>query len=173
MKGFLKLKLRLQTKYKNNKLFIAVALVLGVAVGLVIGYGVWHEVDTIEKALVVNVIDGDTIELQDGSRVRYLGIDTPETGEPFADEATAKNQELVEGKMVDLQRGKRDKDEYGRLLRYVYVDGIFVNAELVAQGYATAYIFDPDERYSQVIVQLEQYAKLRERGLWAISEGGR
>ncbi|TSA57881.1 hypothetical protein D4R42_00775 [bacterium] len=43
---------------------------------------------------------------------------------------------------------------------------IFVNAELVAQGYATAYIFDPDERYSQVLVQLEQYAKLRKRGLW-------
>ena len=167
------MKSRLQTKYKSSKLFIALALVLGIAIGLVIGYGVWHEGDTIEKALVVSVIDGDTIELQDGSRVRYLGIDTPETGEPFADEATAKNQELVEGKIVDLQRGKRDKDEYGRLLRYVYVDGIFVNAELVAQGYATAYIFDPDERYSQVIVQLEQYAKLRERGLWAISEGGR
>ena len=175
MKGFLKLKLRLQTKSKSNRILLISAILLGLAIGLGIGYPLWHttSVPVMEQALVIRVIDGDTIELQDGSRVRYLGIDTPEAGEPFADEATAKNQELVEGKMVDLQRGKRDKDEYGRLLRYVYVDGIFVNAELVAQGYATAYIFDPDERYSQVIVQLEQYAKLRERGLWAISEGGR
>jgi len=139
---------------------------LGIAVGLIIGYGVWHENDTLEKALVVSVIDGDTIELQGGHRVRYLGIDTPESGEYYAVEATARNKELVEGKIVELQSGKRDEDEYGRLLRYVYVDGIFVNAELVAQGYATAYIFDPDDRYSQVLVQLEQCAKMRQRGLW-------
>lgn len=161
------MKLRLQTKYKNNKLLITVALVLGITLGLVIGYGVWHEGDTIEKALVVSVIDGDTIELQDGSRVRYLGIDTPETGEPYYSEATARNKELVEGKVVYLQKGKRDRDEYGRLLRYVYVDGVFVNAELVAQGFATAYIFDTDEWYSQILVQLEQYAKMKKRGLWS------
>jgi len=143
---------------------------LGIAAGLIIGYGVWHENDTLEKALVVSVIDGDTIELQGGHRVRYLGIDTPEAGEYYATEATARNKELVEGKIVELQSGKRDEDEYGRLLRYVYVDGIFVNAELVAQGYATAYIFDPDDRYSQVLVQLEQYAKMRERGLWGADQ---
>ena len=160
------MKLRVQTKYKNNKLFIAVALVLGIAVGLVIGYGVWYEGDTIDKALVVNVIDGDTIELEDGRRVRYLGIDTPELGKYYSVEAATRNTELVENKIVELQSGKRDQDEYGRYLRYVYVDGVFVNAELVAQGYAKAYIFDPEGRYSQVLVQLEQYAKMRERGLW-------
>ena len=171
--GSLKLKFNtlLKLKSKTPKLFIAVALVLGIAVGLVIGYGVWHESDTLEKALVISVIDGDTIELQGGRRVRYLGIDTPEPGEYYADEATVRNIELVEGKIVELQIGKRDKDEYGRLLRYVYVDGIFVNAELVVQGYATAYIFDPDDRYSQILVQLEQYAKIRERGLWGAAEG--
>ena len=169
--GLLKLKFNTLLKSKTPKLFIAVSLVLGIAAGLVIGYGVWHESDTLEKALVVSVIDGDTIELQGGRRVRYLGIDTPEPGEYYADEATARNIELVEGKIVELQSGKRDEDEYGRLLRYVYVDGIFVNAELVAQGYATAYIFDADERYSQVLVQLEQYAKLRGRGLWGVGEG--
>ena len=171
--GFLKLKFNtlLKLKFKNHKLFIAIALVLGIAVGLVIGYGVWHQSDILEKALVVRVIDGDTIELQSGHRIRYLGIDTPEPGEYYGSEATARNRELVEGKVVELQSGERDKDEYGRLLRYVYVDGIFVNAELVVQGYATAYIFDPDDRYSQILVQLEQYAKLRERGLWGSAEG--
>ena len=165
--GFLKSKLATLLKSKTPKLFIAVALVLGIAVGLVIGYGVWHENDTLEKALVVSVIDGDTIELQGGRRVRYLGIDTPESGEYYAEEATARNKELVEGKTVELQRGPRDQDEYGRLLRYVYVDGVFVNAELIASGYAKAYIFDPDDRYSQILVQLEQYAKMKNRGLWS------
>ena len=155
----------------SNKLFIALALLIGVGIGLGIGYGVWHaDSSTYEQALVVGVIDGDTVELADGRRVRYLGIDTPESGEYYAENATARNKELVEGKTVELQRGNRDEDEYGRLLRYVYVDGVFVNAELIAGGYAKAYIFDPDDRYSQVLVQLEQYAKLRERGLWGVSE---
>ncbi len=172
--GFLKLKLKHQAKYKNNKLLVirlaVIAIILlGVAIGLFMRYSIWLAPSTpqMEQALVARVIDGDTIELQDSRRVRYLGIDTPETGEPYSAEATAKNKELVEGKVVELQSGKRDQDEYGRFLRYVYVDGVFVNAELVAQGYAKAYIFDSDERYSQVLVQLEQYAKMRERGLWA------
>jgi len=152
----------------SNKLIIAVALLIGIGIGLGTGYGLWHSDDSVyEQALVTSVIDGDTVELADGRRVRYLGIDTPESGEYYADEATARNKELVEGKTVELQRGKRDQDEYGRLLRYVYVDGVFVNAELIAQGYAKAYIFDPDDRYSQILVQLEQYAKMKNRGLWS------
>ncbi|MGB6873819.1 MAG: thermonuclease family protein [Dehalococcoidia bacterium] len=152
----------------SNKLLIAVILLIGIGIGLGTGYGLWHPDDSVyEQALVTSVIDGDTVELADGRRVRYLGIDTPESGEYYAEEATARNKELVEGKTVELQRGKRDQDEYGRLLRYVYIDGVFVNAELIAQGYAKAYIFDPDDRYSQILVQLEQYAKMRERGLWA------
>lgn len=166
----MKLKTRLKFKSSKTLIFVFVALLVGVGIGYSIGHT--DKTPYIEQAAVAFVIDGDTIELVDGRHVRYLGVDTPEAGEPFADEATAMNKELVQGKMVDLQRGKRDKDEYGRLLRYVYVDGVFVNAELVVQGYATAYIFDPDEKYSQVIVQLEQYAKLQERGLWAINKGG-
>lgn len=162
------MKLHHLTKYMSNKLLIAVILLIGIGIGLGTGYGLWHPDDSVyEQALVTSVIDGDTVELADGRRVRYLGIDTPESGEYYAEEATARNKELVEGKTVELQRGKRDQDEYGRLLRYVYIDGVFVNAELIAQGYAKAYIFDPDDRYSQILVQLEQYAKMRERGLWA------
>jgi len=152
----------------NNKLLIALVLLIGIGIGLGTGYGLWHADNSVyEQALVTSVIDGDTVELADGRRVRYLGIDTPESGEYYAEEATARNKELVEGKTVELQRGDRDQDEYGRLLRYVYVDGVFVNAELIAQGYAKAYIFDPDDRYSQILVQLEQYAKMKNRGLWS------
>ncbi|MEA1872263.1 MAG: thermonuclease family protein [Chloroflexota bacterium] len=162
------MKLHHLPKYVSHKLLIAVVLLIGIGIGLGIGYGVWHADNSVyEQALVTSVIDGDTVELADGRRVRYLGIDTPEQGEYYAEEAIARNKELVEGKTVELQRGDRDQDEYGRLLRYVYVDGVFVNAELIAQGYAKAYIFDPDDRYSQILVQLEQYAKMRERGLWA------
>lgn len=164
----LKLKLKAQLKSKILRLLLITAIILGVAIGLGIGYPLWHTTDVpeMEQALVARVIDGDTIELSDGSRVRYLGIDAPESGEYYASEATAKNRELVEGKIVELQRGEQDCDEYGRLLRYVYVNGIFVNAELIAQGYARAYIFNPDERYSQILVQLEQYAKIKNLGLW-------
>ena len=164
----LKLKSKLRPKSKSNRLVLIAAFVLVLAIGFGGGYTLGHTDNTpqTEQALVVRVIDGDTVELADGRRVRYLGIDTPETGEDYSSEASTRNKELVEGKVVELQRGKRDQDEYGRLLRYVYVNGVFVNAELVAQGYAKAYIFDPDERYSQVLVQLEQYAKTRERGLW-------
>lgn len=162
------MKLRHLTKYMSNKLLIALVLLIGIGIGLGTGYGLWHADNSVyEQALVTKVIDGDTVELADGRRVRYLGIDTPESGEYYAEEATARNKELVEGKTVELQRGDRDQDEYGRLLRYVYVDGVFVNAELIAQGYAKAYIFDPDDRYSQILVQLEQYAKMKNRGLWS------
>ena len=164
------MKLHHPVKYLRSKSLIAVVLLIGIGIGigLGVGYGLWHSVNSVyEQALVTSVIDGDTVELADGRHIRYLGIDTPELGEYYAEEATTRNRDLVEGKMVELQRGNRDQDEYGRLLRYVYVDGIFVNAELVAEGYATAYIFDADDRYSQILVQLEQYAKMRERGLWA------
>ena len=172
--GFPKLKLNIQTKLKRSRVVVLAFLLLALAIGLVGGYFLGHASNTleIEQVLVVRAIDGDTIELADGRRVRYLGIDTPELGELYEAEASARNRELVQGKVVELQRGKRDTDEFGRLLRYVYVDGVFVNAELVAQGYARAYIFDPDKRYSQVLVQMEQYAKMRKRGLWATNEGG-
>jgi len=162
------LKLQTLLKSKSSRLVILAIFFFGLAIGLGGGYFLGHTGSTshIEQALVIRVIDGDTIELADGRHVRYLGIDTPEIGEPYANKATAKNKQLVKGKIVELQQGKRDQDEYGRLLRYVYVNGVFVNAELVAQGYARSYIFDPDERYSQVLVQLEQYAKMKKRGLW-------
>lgn len=163
------MKLKLQSKSKTRRIVLAAAFLLALVIGFGGGYSLGHtnNAPAMEQALVIRVIDGDTIELQDGSRVRYLGIDTPETGEYYYSEATARNKELVEGKVVYIQKGKRDRDEYDRLLRYVYIDGVFVNAELVAQGYARAYIFDPDERYSQVLVQLEQYAKMKKRGLWS------
>ena len=88
--------------------------------------------------------------------------------ERYYEEASDKNRELVGGKTVELQRGNRDEDVYGRLLRYVYIENVFVNAELVTEGYARAYIFDHEERYSRVLLQLEEYAKLSKQGIWGL-----
>ena len=126
-----------------------------------------------EKVLVARVIDGDTIELADGRKVRYIGIDTPETVHPnkgqgcYGPEAVARNQQLVEGKVVELQSGIEDSDQYGRFLRYVYIGGVFVNAQLVAEGYAYASSYGPASRFQQVFAQLQQYGKLKGRGLWS------
>lgn len=102
-----------------------------------------------DQVFVSKVIDGDTIELKDGSRVRLLGINTPEKGELYYQEARNKLKELVEGKKVILESDKEDTDRYGRLLRYVFVDDSFVNVELVQEGYAIVYIIKPNTKYEK------------------------
>jgi len=124
-------------------------------------------ITTTEKVLVTRVIDGDTIEIQGGDRVRYIGMDTPEQGEPFYLEATAKNRELVEGKEVRLVKDVSEKDRYGRLLRYIYVGDLFVNAELVRLGYARADRYPPDTKYAELFSRLESEAKQAGTGRWA------
>lgn len=128
---------------------------------------------------VIRVVDGDTIEVKfsDGAteKVRLIGIDTPETVDPrkpvecFGREASVKMKELVEGKTVRLER-KADKNRgsYGRLLRYLYVDDLFVNAEMIKEGYAYAYIKYPfDSKLMEEFKQYEKEARENERGLWA------
>jgi micrococcal nuclease len=166
-------------KLRNNSSLQAILVLIfifGFVIGLFIGWVLPKENKESqvnskeEKAKVIKVIDGDTVVIEGGESVRYLGIDAPEQSEEYYREATEFNRKLVEGKVVELEKGIRDRDEYGRLLRYVFVDGVFVNAELISQGLARAYIFDSSERYSQILVQLEQYAKLKNRGLWKISK---
>ena len=110
----------------------------------------FEEESAMVEATVTRVIDGDTIEVNlEGLiyRVRYIGIDTPEIGEPCADEATEANRQLVEGKTVWLEKDISETDKYGRLLRYVYVDDIFVNEELVRLGLALPSSYPPDMKY--------------------------
>jgi micrococcal nuclease len=121
------------------------------------------------RATVVSVIDGDTIEISGGMRVRYIGIDAAEVypeEEYYGPEASAKNSALVEGKVVTLEKDVSNTDRYGRLLRYVYVDGVFVNAELVRLGYARAVAYPPDVKYQGLFSQLELEAREARRGRW-------
>ncbi len=125
-----------------------------------------------DRFLVTRIIDGDTVELANGQRLRYIGIDTPEmSGDCYAWEAKQKNAELVLNQWVKLVKDVSETDRYGRLLRYVYVgsgpDEVFVNAELVRQGYAFAYTYPPDVAFADLFVQLQQEAREAERGLWS------
>lgn len=129
-----------------------------------------------EVATVVRVVDGDTVHVRLQGReftVRYIGIDTPETVDPRRDvqcygrEATAYNASLVSGKTVELEKDVSETDRYGRLLRYVYVDGRMVNEELVRGGYAFATSYPPDVKYQDRFRALEAEARAKGVGLWA------
>ena len=121
---------------------------------------------------VKRVIDGDTVELENGERVRYIGIDAPETVDPrksvqcFGKEASLENKKMVEGKVVRLEKDISDKDKYGRLLRYVYQGDVFINLELVKRGYAHTYTYPPDVKDSALFLEAEKEAREAHRGLW-------
>lgn len=129
---------------------------------------------------VVKVIDGDTIEIENGIKVRYIGIDTPEIHHPkkdvqcFGKIAAEKNKELVEGKQIRLKKDISEMDRYGRLLRFVYLEEptatgpatLFLNDYLVRQGYALASTYPPDITYASQFKEAEIEARENNRGLW-------
>ncbi len=123
---------------------------------------------------VLDVVDGDTVIIDDAnkSHVRYLGIDTPEIaklhspGEPLAKEALEFNKKLVGGKSVRIEFDKEKYDAYGRKLAYVYVDGILVSQELVANGLATALFIKPNMKRKDIINDALRRAKRNKRGIW-------
>jgi micrococcal nuclease len=120
-------------------------------------------------------MDGDTIQIRLGDRtenVRYIGINTPEMRhptkgeEPGAREATEANRTLVEGQTVRLELDVQERDRYGRLLAYVYVGDMMVNAEIVAQGYAQVMTIPPNVRHQELFLKLQREARLLQIGLW-------
>lgn len=127
-----------------------------------------------QEVKVSRVIDGDTIEIETGQKVRYIGIDTPETVDPrrpvgcFGKEASEANKKIVEGKTVFLLKDVSETDKFGRLLRYVYLKdpSIFVNDYLVRQGYAKASTYPPDVQFDSQFLQAETEARANNRGLW-------
>jgi endonuclease YncB( thermonuclease family) len=126
-----------------------------------------------EVALVTHVLDGDTIDVQIEDktyRARYIGIDSPEDGQPISQEATEFNRQMVEGKKVILEKDISETDRYNRLLRYAYLpDGTFVNAMLVGAGFARAVAYPPDVKFHDYLTQIEQEAQANSLGIWAPS----
>lgn len=125
---------------------------------------------------VVSVTDGDTIAVEfpdhRRERVRIVGIDTPETVDPrksvqcYGPEASARATALLSGRDVLLEtKPDEDRDKYGRLLRYVRLNGVDIGAELVEEGYARAYDWYPHPRM-ETYDALQREAKQGRRGLW-------
>jgi endonuclease YncB( thermonuclease family) len=126
-----------------------------------------------QQAQVARVIDGDTLVLQGGARVRVLGIDAPEMekeGRPadfLAHKAKAVLSDLTLGKMVRLEYDRQRYDHYSRLLAYLFLpDHTFVNAELVRQGLARVYFHSPNFRYRDVLLAAQREALEAQRGIW-------
>ena len=130
---------------------------------------------------VRKIVDGDTIELAGGERVRYIGIDTPETmkrtaggwipvSEPWGKEAKEFNRNLVEGKKVILEFDVTKRDKYGRLLAYVYVEDVMVNLALVTEGLAKVYTFPPNVKYYDQFLSAQKEAQSEGRGMWSGEE---
>jgi micrococcal nuclease len=128
-------------------------------------------------ARVVRAVDGDTIVVDVGGRqerVRYIGVDTPESVKPgarvqcFGNYASRFNHMLVDGRRVRLVTDSEERDRYGRLLAYVYRadDGMFVNAELVRDGYARPLTIAPNRRFADDFQALASEARHARRGLW-------
>lgn len=135
---------------------------------------------------VRRAVDGDTLQIETGERVRLIGIDTPEihTSNKLYKDSQRTSQDvrtiqelgrrswdftkkLVEGKRVSLEFDVEKHDKYGRLLAYVYLrDGTFVNAEIVKQGYASLMTYPPNVKYADLFLKLYREAQENHRGLW-------
>lgn len=159
---------------KGNKDPVIVILFILVACGLYLYYSYDNDKIETDEYRVIEVIDGDTIVIDDGreTSVRYIGIDSPEiqhegsAGDPLADKASLFNEQLLEDNVVRLEYDKEKYDNFGRLLAYVYSDEKFVNIELVENGLAKKFIFEPNDRYEQEIVNAQDEAKSDRVGMW-------
>lgn len=139
---------------------------------------------------VSRVVDGDTLKLSDGERVRLIGVDTPEVHysdklsrdakksgtdvaaiQAMGQKASDFTKNLVSGKKVRLEFDAKRRDRYGRLLAYVYLeDGTFVNAKIIEEGYAQIMTIPPNVKYSDLFLKLEREAREKGKGLWTTSK---
>jgi len=140
--------------------------------------------ESLQKALVVKVIDGDTIEIETGERVRFIGVDTPETVHPkksiqcYGREASNKMKSLLSNKWIYLEKDVSETDRYGRLLRYIYLpnlnnptEAIFIDEYLIENGYGKVITYPPDVKYHDKLLVAQKNAQAENRGLWQKCQG--
>ncbi|MGF3104509.1 thermonuclease family protein [Rossellomorea sp. DUT-2] len=141
----------------------------------------------LEEVLVTRVVDGDTVELKDGRKVRFIGVNTPESTtrtEEYGKEASNYTTEKLEGKTVWLQKDVSETDRYNRFLRLIWLEipkddmneeeirTKMFNADLVLSGYAEPSTYNPDVKYSEYFVKFAREARENGTGLWAYGENG-
>lgn len=125
-----------------------------------------------DRFRVTKVIDGDTVELKGGDRVRLLSIDTPEKGELFYEEAKELLKQYTLDKQVELSYADKRRDRYGRLLAYVYVDSVFINKIILENGLGYLYLFKDTESKMQTtkeLLEAQRRAIDAQVGIWSMS----
>lgn len=121
----------------------------------------------IERSVqITKILDGDTVQTSTGEKIRYLGINAPETGQPFSAESKKENEKLVLGKKAGLEFDVVQKDKYGRTLAYVFINNQFVNLEMISQGLAVSETIQPNVKYQDEIVQAQIDARKNCLGIW-------
>jgi micrococcal nuclease len=124
-----------------------------------------------DRFKVIRVLDGDTVELSGGDRLRLLGIDCPEKGEKFYDSATAFLSSLVLGQTLEVDFSFRRRDGYGRLLGYIYANKTFINEAILRTGLGHLYLFEdnmPDSAQIGKLLAAQKEAIFNSRGVWSL-----
>ena len=124
-----------------------------------------------DRFTVIRVIDGDTMELRGGDRLRLLAVDTPEESEPFYTDATRLTAKLALGQVGQIEYAHRRRDKYGRLLGYLFVDTLFVNKAIIDSGYGYVYLFRDNDLHSdqiRLMLEAQRSAISRQVGLWSL-----
>lgn len=164
---------------KKNIQKIIVALVIAVATFFYILTGdedvLFWQNDTKNEHIeqthhVTRVIDGDTFVIETGERVRMIGIDTPEQGQIYYQEAKEHLKDLINDQDVRLEMDRSQVDRYGRLLRHVYIDDMWINEIMIKEGYARFATFPPDVAHVDAFRIGEKEAREKKRGLWGIDD---
>ena len=122
-----------------------------------------------KKAKVKRVVDGDTVVLENGSIVRYVGITAPENNEPFERQSTDENKKLVEGKVVKLEYDNYKGDKFGRILAYLIIDGRNISVEMARKGLAQVVIYQKKKPfiYAKELRKAQDEAKKKKLGIWS------
>jgi endonuclease YncB( thermonuclease family) len=143
-------------------------LYLGLLVLALVGRVALSDSDAKPTRTVKHVVDGDTVTLSDGERVRLLAIDTPERGEPLYKEAGTYLSNLVKGREVSLEFGPRRRDSYHRLLAHLWLGDSLISLEMLASGYARYYPWQDDSLYRNRLLSAQTAARKAKAGVWGL-----
>lgn len=160
-----------RTKRRRRVVVPAIILIALLIVSFRLVEQTGHEKRSGDRFSVTRVLDGDTAELTGGDRLRLLGIDTPESGEVFHDEAKAYLAGLSLNQSCRVEHGGSRRDKYGRMLGFMYVDTVFINRAMVAAGYAYVYIFnDADLKRPEFrqLLDAQKTAMRAGKGIWSV-----
>lgn len=160
-----------KSKRKNRYITLVLVLLFLVLVRFVTEIGVDQSSDN--RFMVVKVIDGDTVVLKGGDKLRLLSIDTPEKDEPFYDKAKLFVTRVALNQIAEIKYADTRRDKYGRLLGYLYIDTLNVNQALLDSGYANIYLFKDNELNNMSTSQLleaQKRAIKNKLGIWSLKK---